>query len=140
MNPEFRAVLRKRLPVAVLVVLLVILAFLCWKIVYGGGIHIPPLVDAIENIAEEAPPPVEEIVEPPPPAQQWLYVQGNNVLFWPVVGGQCKQRSAMMQVHRGEKALFIFDHDGWIEVELNNQSLPHTHGCIHHTLLGPEEP
>ncbi len=137
MNPEFASRMRKVLPRAILAIFLVILAGLCWKIVYGGGLYIPPLVDAIEQMMPKAPPP--PVVElPPKELDQWLYVQDNNVLFWPVVGGKCQQAKALMQVHRGEKVLVILDHDGWIEVELNNQSLPHTHGCIHQSLLGPE--
>ena len=139
MTPEFASVMRRRLPRIILAVLLVVLAYLGWKIAYGGGIHIPPLVDAIETVVEdvtpEPPPPVEEVL----PEPMWLYVQANNVLFWPVVDDQCQNRNALMQVHQGEKVLVIMDHDGMIEVELNNQSLPHTHGCIHHSLLGPEQ-
>ena len=141
MTPEFRSVVRRRLPVAILAVLLPILVFLLWKIAYGGGLHIPPLVNLIETVADDVMP------EPPPPAimaplekpDKWLYVKGNNVLFWPVVGDQCKQRGALMQVHKGEKALVIMRHGPWVEVELNNQALLHTHGCIHESLLVPND-
>ena len=77
---------------------------------------------------------------PPEPQDEWLVVTGNNVLFWPVRDETCVQRNALMQVHAGEKVLVIARHGQLVEVALNNQEHPHTHGCIHETMLGePDE-
>lgn len=131
--------MRKTLPRLILVGLLLALAALGWKIAYGGGIHIPPLVDFIGTVVEDVTPvPPPEPVMPVKVADEWVVVTGNNVLFWPVVDSQCQSKKALMQVHEGERALVIMRHDGYVEVELNNQALPHTHGCIHSSLVVPD--
>lgn len=139
MTPEFASQTRKFLPRAILVVLIIIMAFLGWKIVYGGGIHIPPLTDAIDDLMAVPPPPEPVVSNIVPIPDEWLVVNGNNVLLWPVVGGECRTKKALMQVHRQEKVLVVMRHDEYIEVELNNQSRPHTHGCIHGSLLSTEQ-
>ena len=142
MTPEFASVMRRRLPRIILVVLLIVLAYLGWKIAYGGGIYIPPLVNLIETVAEDVvpdPPAVTVPATPPEPQDEWLVVMHNNVLLWPVVESECQQRSALMQVHEGERALVISRQGSYVEVALNNQSLPHTHGCIHESMLVPDD-
>lgn len=144
MNPEFRSVMRRRVPRILLALLLAILAGLCWKIIWGGGLHIPPLVNLIESVADDVvpePPPAAILAPPvpPEPVEEWVVTTANNVLFWPTVGGECQQRGALMQVHKGEKALVLSRQGAFVEVALNNLSLPHTRGCIHESLLVPED-
>jgi hypothetical protein len=77
-------------------------------------------------------------VEPPKPAEpvlEWLYVNQNSVLLWPIVQGECRIKSALMQVHRGTKVLVIQRRGNWVEIEQDDQSALHTHGCIHETML-----
>jgi hypothetical protein len=71
---------------------------------------------------------------------EWLYVQGDNVLVWPVVDGACTRRSAVAQYHKGEMVLVVARIGKWVEVESENQLRLHTHGCISETMLGPENP
>ena len=71
---------------------------------------------------------------------EWLYVQKNNVLVWPVVNGACQRKGAVAQYHQGEMVLVIARVGQWVEVESENQTRLHTHGCISGTMLGPENP
>ena len=109
-------------------VLLVVICFLC-ALYYGSWI--------IRNsrIANE---PVV-VVEPEVPVVQlpdeWLYVNDNSVLFFPVVGDECRPKYALMQVHKGTKVLVIARQDEWVEVEQDDQTALHTHGCIHESML-----
>lgn len=133
MTPEFSSRTRKSLPRIVLVGLLLIWATLIWKIVYGDGLHIPPIIPELVEFQSKV------IPVYPEPEDEWLYVNRNNVLLWPMVGGKCTRRSALMQMNKGEKVLVIERHDALVEVELNNQSRLHTHGCIHETMLSNED-
>jgi hypothetical protein len=79
-----------------------------------------------------------EPVVPPEPAEpvlEWLYVNENNVLLWPIVQGECRNKSALMQVHIGTKVLVVHRHGEWVEIEQDDQTALHTHGCIHETML-----
>ncbi len=69
---------------------------------------------------------------------EWLYVQKDNVLVWPVVDGACRRQSAVAQYHQGEMVLVIARVGQWVEVESENQLRLHTHGCISETMLGPK--
>ncbi len=80
--------------------------------------------------------PKETAVEP----LEWLYVQRDNVLVWPVVNGACRRQSAVAQYHKGEMVLVVVRDGKWVEVESENQIQLHTHGCISETMLGPENP
>ena len=71
---------------------------------------------------------------------EWLYVQKNNVLVWPVVNGACLHKGAVAQYHQGEMVLVVARAGKWIEVESEDQTRLHTHGCISETMLGPEIP
>jgi hypothetical protein len=75
-----------------------------------------------------------------PPELEWLYVQKNNVLVWPVVNGACRRKGAVAQYHQGEMVLVVARVGLWVEVESENQLRLHTHGCISETMLGPENP
>lgn len=133
MTPKFERDLRRALPVVLVVLFFVGMAFIYWKIAYGGGLHIPPIREVLS--------PAKQVVEPlpdPKPELEWVRVTGNHVLFFPVVKGQCVHRSALMHVHKGYKALVISRQGEFVEVELDNQEALHTHGCIHHTLLEPD--
>jgi hypothetical protein len=79
---------------------------------------------------------VESSVEP----LEWLYVQKNNVLVWPVVNGACRRKGAVAQYHQGEMVLVVARAGPWVEVESEDQTRLHTHGCISETMLGPENP
>ncbi len=72
---------------------------------------------------------------PPEPAYEWLYVNHNSVLLWPIVRGECRIKSALMQVHIGTKVLVVHRHGKWVEIEQDDQTALHTHGCIHETML-----
>ena len=74
-------------------------------------------------------------VEKPRIPDEWLYVTENSVLFFPVVSGECSPKNALGQVHKGTKVLVIFRHDEWVEVERDDQTALHTHGCIHESML-----
>ena len=80
--------------------------------------------------------PKETAVEP----LEWLYVQRNNVLVWPVVNGACQRKGAVAQYHQGEMVLVVARAGPWVEVESEDQTRLHTHGCISETMLGPENP
>ena len=82
------------------------------------------------------------LVESPPEVEplEWLYVQGDNVLVWPVVDGACQRQSAVAQYHKGEMVLVVARAGKWIEVESEDQMRLHTHGCISETMLGPKNP
>lgn len=75
--------------------------------------------------------------EPTPPADEWLYVNTNNVLFFPVKEDKClpKPKYALLQVHESVKMLVIARHGKWVEVEMEDQSRLFTHGCIHESML-----
>jgi len=82
----------------------------------------------------------EVVVVPPPevivaPKDEWLYVTDNSVLFFPVVNDECRAKYALMQVHKGTKVLVIARQGEWVEVEQNDQTALHTHGCIHESML-----
>jgi hypothetical protein len=79
-----------------------------------------------------------EPVKPPEPAEpvlEWLYVNENNVLLWPMVHGECQIKSALMQVNIGTKVLVVQRRGEWIEIEQDDQSALHTRGCIHESML-----
>ena len=139
MTPEFSSRMRKSLPRIFLVGLLLIWAALGWKIIYGDGLYIPPLISELVEFRSRVIPVYPEYEPVSEPEDEWLYVNRNNVLLWPMVGGKCTRRSALMQMNKGEKVLVIERHDALVEVELNNQSRLHTHGCIHETMLSNED-
>jgi len=66
---------------------------------------------------------------------EWLYVTTNSVLLFPVVSDKCRIKYALMQVHKGTKVLVIARQGEWVEVEQNDQTALHTHGCIHESML-----
>jgi len=78
-------------------------------------------------------------IEPEVPVVQlpdeWLYVTTNSVLLFPVVSDKCRIKYALMQVHKGTKVLVIARQGEWVEVEQNDQTALHTHGCIHESML-----
>ena len=125
MTPEFESRLRHiKWPLG----LLVVVCFLC-ALWYGSWI--------IRNsrIANE---PVVTIVPEVPIVQlpdEWLYVIDNSVLFFPVVNDKCRDKYALMQVHKGTKVLVIARQGEWVEVEQDDQTALHTHGCIHESML-----
>lgn len=100
------------------------------SIVVGIGIVVAILVES--KVMEAT------LVEVEP--LEWLYVQEDNVLVWPVVDGACRRQSAVAQYHRGEMILVVARAGPWIEVESEDQTRLHTHGCISETMLGPENP
>lgn len=79
------------------------------------------------------------VVEPEVPVVQvpdeWLYVTTNSVLLFPVVSDKCRIKHALMQVHKGTKVLVIARQGEWVEIEQNDQTALHTHGCIHESML-----
>jgi hypothetical protein len=79
------------------------------------------------------------VVEPKAPVVQvpdeWLYVTTNSVLLFPVVSDKCRIKHALMQVHKGTKVLVIARQGEWVEVEQDDQTALHTHGCIHESML-----
>jgi len=92
----------------------------------------------LDSRIQNAPEPVV-VVEPEVPVVQlpdeWLYVIDNSVLFFPVVDDKCRAEFALMQVHKGTKVLVIARQGEWVEVEQNDQTALHTHGCIHESML-----
>jgi hypothetical protein len=92
----------------------------------------------LDSRTPNAPEPVV-VVEPEVPVVQlpdeWLYVIDNSVLFFPVVDDKCRAKYALMQVHKGTKVLVIARQDEWVEVEQDDQTALHTHGCIHESML-----
>jgi hypothetical protein len=79
------------------------------------------------------------LAEPEVPVVQvpdeWLYVTTNSVLLFPVVSDKCRIKHALMQVHKGTKVLVIARQGEWVEIEQNDQTALHTHGCIHESML-----
>ena len=115
--------------------------WLCYLLVLGIVLSIAVVVMYAESAVMEATlvesfSERELILEP----LEWLYVQKNNVLVWPVVDGACKRQAAVAQYHQGEMVLVVARVGKWVEVESENQIRLHTHGCIHETMLGPENP
>jgi len=113
--------------------------WLCYLLLLGVVLSIAVVVMYAESVVMEktlveSPPEVESIFEP----HEWLYVQGNNVLVWPVVNGACQHKGAVAQYHKGEMVLVVARAGKWVEVESEDQTRLHTHGCINETMLGPE--
>ncbi len=120
MNPQTKAALRRyRMIVPFLALVTVILVV----VMYAERV-------VMEATLEES------SVEP----LEWLYVQKNNVLVWPVVNGACQRKGAVAQYHQGEMVLVVARAGPWVEVESEDQTRLHTHGCISETMLGPENP
>jgi hypothetical protein len=137
MTPEFESRLRASLPLLLLGVLVLLV------VVGGRGLYHaytqeplsgPLSVESKEQHSVGAPEPVVP-PEPAEPALEWLYVNQNNVLLWPVIRGECRNKSALMQVHIGTKVLVVHRHGEWVEIEQDDQSALHTHGCIHEAML-----
>lgn len=87
------------------------------------------------NAPDEPVATVEPEVPAVPKPDEWLYVNTNSVLLFPVVDDKCRAKYALMQVHKGTKVLVIARQGEWVEVEQNDQSALHTHGCIHESML-----
>lgn len=80
--------------------------------------------------------PEVKVIEPVPALpDEWLYVTTNSVLFFPVVQNECRPKYALGQVHKGTKVLVISRQGEWVEVERDDQTAEHTHGCIHESML-----
>lgn len=126
MTPELEAHIRR---IKWLLLFIVVVAFFCAGIWVG--------IEFIRDSRIENEPVVT--VEPEVPVVQlpdeWLYVIDNSVLFFPVVDDKCRAKNALMQVHKGTKVLVIARQDEWVEVEQNDQTALHTHGCIHESML-----
>ena len=122
MNPQLKAKLRSLrmiIPFLALVTVILVVVMYAERVV-------------MEATLVESPPEAESLFEP----LEWLYVQGNNVLVWPVVDGACIHRSAVAQYHKGEMVLVVARAGKWVEVESEAQTRLHTHGCISETMLG----
>lgn len=109
--------------------------WLCFLSLLGIVLSIVVIVMQVESKVMEATL-VESSVEP----LEWLYVQRNNVLVWPVVNGACQRKGAVAQYHQGEMVLVVARVGRWVEVESEDQTRLHTHGCISETMLGSENP
>lgn len=136
MTPEFESWMRKAKWPFLLVWGAVILAVA--SALYNPYVQ-EPLSGLLSVESEEqhlvvAPEPVVP-PEPSEPVLEWLYVNENNVLLWPIVQGECRIKSALMQVHIGTKVLVVHRHGEWVEIEQDDQTALHTHGCIHETML-----
>ena len=125
MTPEMESRMRgMKWPLVLLVVIL-----FCTALSYGAWIIRNSRIanEPVVTIAPEAP-----TVQLP---DEWLYVIDNSVLFFPVVDDKCRAKYALMQVHKGTKVLVIARQGEWVEVEQNDQTALHTHGCIHESML-----
>ncbi len=121
MTPELESRLRHlRWPLILLAVILFCAAL--WLI----------LNSRIENRLVIVPEPEVPLVQVP---DEWLYVTTNSVLLFPVVSDKCRIKHALMQVHKGTKVLVIARQGEWVEIEQNDQTALHTHGCIHESML-----
>ena len=102
-----------------------------------------PLVE-IET-RSRSPEVVTRVVVPKPTAEaslDWAYVQRNSTRLRAVLGDRCHTDSfAISHYQMGDKVLVIQTYEnGMVEVEADDQTKIHTHGCISNTLLGPENP
>ncbi len=121
MNPQLKAKLR---PLRMIIPFLALVILILVVVMYAESF-------VMEATLEEEP-----VFEP----LEWLYVQKNNVLVWPVVDGACRRKGAVAQYHQGEMVLVVARAGPWVEVESEDQTRLHTHGCISETMLGPENP
>jgi hypothetical protein len=121
MNPQLKA---KLYPFRMIIPFLALVTVILVVVMYAERVVME------ETLVEKS------MVEP----LEWLYVQKNNVLVWPVVNGACRRKGAVAQYHQGEMVLVVARVGLWVEVESENQLRLHTHGCISETMLGPENP
>ena len=150
MTPEFASKVRRARRPLLLALLLVVVAVVCWKIDYGGGIHIPPVSEVIPSLP--TPEEIEAEVEPEPDlgaeladtfqevmpetnVGKWATVNTNSVLVWEMDGDQCARRSAHSQWHEGETVLILSEQGGYTEVEADDQTKTFTRGCVKSELL-----
>lgn len=120
MTPELESRLRRYTWPLLLLVGVVIVGVFWLNVNYPDHFSTPRVVEPEVTVA---------------PPDEWLYVTENSVLFFPMVNDECRPKYALMQVHKGTKVLVIARQDEWVEVEQNDQTALHTHGCIHESML-----
>ena len=126
MTPELESHIRR---VKWLLLFIVVVALFCAGIWVGIETVRDSRIANEPVVTTEPEAPVERLPD------EWLYVTDNSVLFFPMVNDECRPKYALMQVHNGTKVLVIARQDEWVEVEQNDQTALHTHGCIHESML-----
>ena len=144
MRPEFASQLRKwKWPFLIL-----------WGVAIFAAMWLyaaRPVYDFAEDLMKTE---VEEVIPPPEMkevverAPEILYVQGDDVQFWPLVVDQpdamnsmrtCDRTKRLTKYDKGLMVSVIQErNDDMIEVVLVGHE--HNHGCIHKSMLGPEKP